>query len=116
MLVTRIVSTKILMNVKRTWITVNTIASIPMDLTPAPVCQDTDSIAMDDSVMVSLCVQENRHPFRITHDFSLMNIDINECIARTDNCDSICSNTIGSYVCSCLSGYRLQSDGATCRG
>ena len=42
--------------------------------------------------------------------------DINECIAGTDNCSDICSNTIGSYTCGCLDGYRLLSDGLTCQG
>ena len=102
------------MNVPLTWITVNTPASIAMDLTRATVQQDTDSIVMDESVMVRLCVK--KHPFLVANQFSLMNVDIDECIAGTDNCDSICSNTIGSYNCSCSPGYRLQGDGATCRG
>ena len=45
---------KMWMNVPLTRTTVNIVAPITMDRTLAPVCQDTDSIAMDDSVMVSL--------------------------------------------------------------
>ena len=45
---------KMWMNVPLTWTTVNIIATIRMDLTPALVCQDTDSIVMDDNAMVSL--------------------------------------------------------------
>jgi hypothetical protein len=100
------------MNVPLMWTTVNTIAAILMDLTPAPVCQDTDSMVMDDGVRVSLCVRK----IILLINVSLLNIDINECIAGTDNCDSVCSNTIGSYICSCSPGYRLHSDGATCQG
>lgn len=36
-------------------------------------------------------------------------MDINYCSQR-------CSNTVGSYVCSCFDGYRLGSDGETCNG
>ena len=43
-------------------------------------------------------------------------IDINECSEGTAGCAHICTNTIGSYVCSCDQGYRLESDGRTCNG
>lgn len=31
-------------------------------------------------------------------------------------CNQICSNTEGSYVCTCNNGYSLDSDGYTCSG
>ena len=34
----------------------------------------------------------------------------------TDNCAQNCTNTDGSYMCNCSSGYRLHSDGYTCNG
>ena len=40
--------------------------------------------------------------------------DIDECLERTDNCDHVCNNTVGSYTCECNSGYILQSDGHSC--
>ena len=40
--------------------------------------------------------------------------DINECTANTDGCQQVCTNTAGSFVCSCNSGYTLSSDGRTC--
>ena len=42
--------------------------------------------------------------------------DINECIDETSRCTHNCQNTLGSYTCSCTSGYRLSSDGYTCNG
>lgn len=44
-------------------------------------------------------------------------VDLNECQSpTTNNCDprGICTNTYGSYECSCPSGYRLKSDGRSC--
>ena len=43
-------------------------------------------------------------------------IDIDECAEDRDGCTQTCTNTVGSYTCSCLSGYRLESDKHTCVG
>ena len=42
--------------------------------------------------------------------------DINECTIGTDNCDvhAVCTNTVGSFICTCRSGY--DGDGITCSG
>ena len=40
--------------------------------------------------------------------------DVDECSVRNGNCSQLCRNTKGSYVCSCVSRYRLIGDGATC--
>ena len=32
------------------------------------------------------------------------------------DCEQICTNTQGSYSCSCVSGYQLSSDGKSCVG
>ena len=40
--------------------------------------------------------------------------DIDECAENTDGCDQGCTNTAGSFVCSCDSGFTLSSDGRTC--
>ena len=42
--------------------------------------------------------------------------DINECSEDTDGCAHTCSNTVGSYSCSCNTGYRLASDNHACNG
>ncbi|EDV19318.1 uncharacterized protein TRIADDRAFT_33760, partial [Trichoplax adhaerens] len=42
-------------------------------------------------------------------------VDINECQVSNGNCGSICVNTIGSYRCTCPSGYYLAMDGRTCQ-
>ncbi|CAH1781847.1 unnamed protein product [Owenia fusiformis] len=40
--------------------------------------------------------------------------DVDECTRDNGGCDQVCRNTVGSYICSCESGFRLASDGHTC--
>ena len=42
--------------------------------------------------------------------------DINECDEGLDGCHQICTNTNGSFDCSCSPGFELLSDGTTCNG
>ena len=42
--------------------------------------------------------------------------DVDQCAANTDGCAQTCTNTAGSYQCSCDAGYTLNSDGHTCDG
>ena len=43
-------------------------------------------------------------------------IDVDECSTSNSGCVQICTNTVGSYICSCYRGYVLGSDGHTCNG
>ncbi|XP_070174715.1 scavenger receptor cysteine-rich domain-containing protein DMBT1-like [Littorina saxatilis] len=43
-------------------------------------------------------------------------VDVDECMENTHSCDQVCTNTLGSFSCSCNSGYVLDSDGRTCNG
>ena len=42
--------------------------------------------------------------------------DIDECQQGLDLCNQICTNTVGSYYCTCMDGYELESDNHTCAG
>ena len=42
-------------------------------------------------------------------------IDINECRNIAD-CEQMCVNERGSFHCDCTAGYRLNSDGISCKG
>ena len=44
------------------------------------------------------------------------NADIDECAEGTSGCSQQCNNTIGSFECSCVDGYRLAFDGKICNG
>ena len=39
-----------------------------------------------------------------------MFIDIDECTLKINNCNQICTNTIGSFNCSCYNGYELATN------
>lgn len=43
-------------------------------------------------------------------------IDVDECSIDTHLCAHNCTNYIGSYLCSCGVGYRLNADGFQCDG
>ena len=43
-------------------------------------------------------------------------LDTNECLNENGSCSQICTNTLGSYNCSCRSGYILLEDKASCTG
>ena len=42
-------------------------------------------------------------------------VDIDEC-AENGACDHNCTNTVGSFNCSCNSGYELDDNGRNCNG
>ena len=43
-------------------------------------------------------------------------LDINECNTTNGGCEHICTNTIGSFNCSCDTGYQLDENGLNCSG
>ena len=47
---------------------------------------------------------------------TIQHTDINECMASSSPCGQICSNTEGSFECSCNNGYELDDDQRTCIG
>ena len=42
--------------------------------------------------------------------------DINECNTNNGGCEQICTNTMGSYECSCSPRYLLSTNGHSCLG
>ena len=46
----------------------------------------------------------------------LLVTDIDECSHDTDGCENDCSNTIGSFYCSCNTGYALMANNKNCIG
>ena len=46
----------------------------------------------------------------------IFDLDVDECADGYGNCQHTCSNTAGSYKCSCNNGYRLKDDDHLCEG
>ena len=42
--------------------------------------------------------------------------DVDECGAISSPCDQDCTNTNGSFICSCQDGLMLNDDNRTCSG
>ena len=43
-------------------------------------------------------------------------VDIDECVEERHRCVQACVNTLGSFRCSCRTGFQLNTDGKTCMG
>ena len=61
------------------------------------------------------CSGSKLHHFCVVMDL-LFSLDINECTLNIIGCSQNCTNTIGSYYCSCYLGYQLQADLLSCSG
>ena len=106
---------QILMNALRIWIVVLSIAQTPMVAISALVVHVIVYQVMAIPVVVSV------HNIKL----SLLNlplpcIDIDECF-EVDICEQLCTVTRTSGFncntsCSCVSGYRLDSNGYSCNG
>ena len=44
------------------------------------------------------------------------NIETDECAASPSPCQHVCTNTVGSFQCSCNNGYLIDSDETSCNG
>ena len=43
-------------------------------------------------------------------------LDINECDTANGGCEHNCTNTVGSFICSCYTGYQLDGNELNCNG
>ena len=81
---------------------------------------DTLLQAMDTHAMV-ICTDFTIKCHYLGHSYKYLisicissNSDVNECTTGSGGCGHICTNSAGSFQCSCNSGYNLAPDGTTC--
>ena len=101
------------MSVQVTMEDVTTAVLTPMAASHAPVTMD---MSWDlTRLVVTVCSTYN-----LISDVSICQhtvyIDVNECVEGTDFCEHNCINNIGSYSCSCYTGYQESDDGYHCSG
>ena len=96
------------MNVKQTMETVNTFVKMKLAHFTVNAVLDIIWKLMDLDALVYVVL--------VLHSNFNFNADIDECAINTDGCDQICTNTNGSFYCSCNTGYRLNVDNKTCDG
>ena len=97
------------MNAMMVLMTVIIIAPTLMEALNVAVIMAIDLIAM--VVLALVSILQNNIP-----DTTLLLSDINECDEGIDDCDHNCTNTEGSFDCSCMNGYKLDSDQSNCTG
>ena len=54
--------------------------------------------------------------FKSLLQFILLFLDIDECLAEVCDSNAECTNSEGSYSCSCVSGYRGDGTPSNCSG
>lgn len=52
----------------------------------------------------------------LDRDTGVLCTDLNECLDQTHLCEQNCTNTAGSYICHCYTGYRLDRNNFSCIG
>ena len=79
----------------------------------AVVTQGTDLLLMDVPAVVSYS-----SIYTVTGDARVhpTHVEINECAEGIDGCSQTCTNSPGSYSCSCRSGFVLSADSRGCDG
>ena len=60
------------------------------------------------------CEGNRDDPFYNSCTTIMYSVDINECSNSNGGCQHNCTNTIGSYYCSCAAGYSLDGNGHSC--
>ena len=106
------------MSVKQTMVAASNSVPTLMVLTSAHVLQAFVCLAMAVTVMVS--GYSHWHTALIVYrkclyvDFPVS--DTNECQTNNGSCEQVCTNSVGSFECSCNQGYSLASDGFNCNG
>jgi len=63
------------------------------------------------------CITSFPQPESLIHLLVLLEwVDINECGSRNGGCAHVCTNTVGTFTCSCRTGFMLTSDQRSCVG
>lgn len=76
-------------------------------------CEQLCKSSLDGSAVVARC--ECRPGYQISSEDPKRCVDIDEC-KQFGSCSQLCTNTVGSFTCSCLPGYRLHDTACLAHG
>jgi len=82
----------------------------------ATTCQPTFRVAVilvTDYKLMGELVQVNKDVYSNVN-ITNTHTDVNECLTNNGGCAHSCTNSIGSYTCSCRTGYVLADDNHGC--
>ena len=82
-------------------------ASIQLEVITVPVILGILSIAVTNTI-VTVCIVICCKTYMYVNLFPC--IDINECNQGSGECEHTCTDTIGSFTCSCNTGYQLMEE------
>ena len=102
------------MSVIQIKICVKTIARTHQAPTPVIVELDIDSAMTVTGVMVCKHLKFIECALGCTDNDT--DTDIDECMEQIHQCTHTCQNTMGSYICNCKDGFRLQPNNRSCYG
>ena len=92
------------------------IVPTPMAAMCAVATLDTKSLPITECVWVRRYTVNGQLNIICSFVCTKCTVDIDECALGINGCNQICTNTIGSYVCSCYIGYQISSNRRTCMG
>ena len=97
---------------------VDVLTTVPTTRALSRVAAEMDSSwqVMERAAMVCGHTFSHKKNWRMSVNMSFSSTDINECNNNNGGCAQTCTNSDGSFQCSCNSGFRLNSDGRTCSG
>ncbi len=75
-----------------------------------------DGISCQSEIIMQFTTTWYTVTFWLLHMALYCYLDVDECSEGSDNCAQNCTDTDGSYECSCRSGYRLANDSQGCDG
>lgn len=86
----------------------------------ARICSATTCVcaivATSERRMPKTVLVRKHQNLKITMSTLYFSLDVDECATGNGGCQMGCTNTIGSYECTCDDGFVLSFDGHTCAG
>ena len=106
-----------LMSAQKTLMDATNFVSTHLEVTPVTAMPDLSCPLTRRLVLVGHLLTPTNNKLCYVHDpIAFLPADTNECATGNGGCAQTCTNTIGSYACSCMIGYTLDTFNHGCNG